>query len=44
MLAWQALVCYDLYYNFKLDAFVVSHPDTGEMIVDDLSDGFRQRF
>lgn len=32
---------HDLYYNFKLDAFVVSHPDTGEMIVDDLSDGFR---
>ncbi len=31
----------DLYYNFKLKAFVVSHPDVGEMIVDDLSDGFR---
>ena len=31
----------DLYYNFKLKCFVVSHPLTGEMIVDDLSDGFR---
>ena len=32
---------HDLYYNFKLKCFVVSHPLTGEMIVDDLSDGFR---
>lgn len=32
---------HNLYYNSKLEAFVVSHPDTGEMIVDDLSDGFR---
>ncbi len=31
----------DLYYNYKLQCFVVSHPDMGEMIVDDLSDGFR---
>lgn len=32
---------HDLYYNYKLGCFVVSHPLTGEMIVDDLSDGFR---
>ena len=32
---------HDLYYNYKLNCFVVSHPLTGEMIVDDLSDGFR---
>lgn len=32
---------HDLYYNFKLKTFVVSHPDAGEMVVDDLSDGFR---
>lgn len=32
---------HDLYYNFKLKTFVVSHPVTGEMVVDDLSDGFR---
>ena len=31
----------DLYYNYNLRCFVVSHPDMGEMIVDDLSDGFR---
>lgn len=31
----------NLYYNHNLNCFVVSHPDTGEMIVDDLSDGFR---
>ncbi|MDY4921135.1 MAG: AAA family ATPase [Phascolarctobacterium sp.] len=31
----------DLYYNKELDTFVISHPDTGEMIVEDLSDGFR---
>lgn len=31
----------DLYYNYRLKCFVVSHPDMGEMIVDDLSDGFR---
>ena len=32
---------HDLYYNYKLQCFVVSHDQTGEMIVDDLSDGFR---
>lgn len=32
---------HDLYYNHKLGCFVVSHPQTGEMLVDDLSDGFR---
>lgn len=32
---------HDLYYNYKLHCFVVSHEQTGEMIVDDLSDGFR---
>lgn len=32
---------HNLYYNSKLEAFVVSHPDSGELIVDDLSDGFR---
>ena len=32
---------HDLYYNFDLDCFVINHPDVGEMIVDDLSDGFR---
>jgi predicted ATP-binding protein involved in virulence len=31
----------DLYYNYRLKCFVVSHPDMGEMIVDELSDGFR---
>lgn len=31
----------DLYFNYELNAFVISHPDLGEMIVDDLSDGFR---
>ena len=32
---------HDLYYNFELGCFVINHPDVGEMIVDDLSDGFR---
>ena len=32
---------HDLYYNFELGCFVINHPDMGEMIVDDLSDGFR---
>lgn len=32
---------HDLYYNFELDCFVINHPDAGEMVVDDLSDGFR---
>ena len=32
---------HDLYYNFDLGCFVINHPDVGEMIVDDLSDGFR---
>ena len=32
---------HDLYYNFDLNCFVINHPDVGEMIVDDLSDGFR---
>lgn len=32
---------HDLYYNFKLGCFVIKHPDLGEMIVEDLSDGFR---
>ena len=31
----------DLYYNYRLKCFVVSHPDMGEMVVDELSDGFR---
>lgn len=31
----------DIYFNHNLECFVVSHPDTGEMIVSDLSDGFR---
>ncbi len=31
----------DLYYNQKLGTMVVTHPDMGEMIVEDLSDGFR---
>ncbi len=31
----------NFYYNFKLNTFVVSHPYTGEMLVEDLSDGFR---
>ena len=32
---------HDLYYSFELGCFVINHPDMGEMIVDDLSDGFR---
>ena len=32
---------HDLYYNFDLGCFVINHPDVGEMVVDDLSDGFR---
>ena len=32
---------HDLYYNFALNCFVINHPDAGEMVVDDLSDGFR---
>lgn len=32
---------HDIYYNAQLDCFVIQHPDVGEMIVDDLSDGFR---
>ena len=32
---------HDLYYNFALNCFVINHPDVGEMVVDDLSDGFR---
>lgn len=31
----------DIYFNHDLECFVVSHPETGEMIVSDLSDGFR---
>ena len=31
----------DLYYNYRLKCFVVIHPDMGEMVVDELSDGFR---
>lgn len=31
----------NLYYNYKLHSFVVSHPDMGEMLVENLSDGFR---
>lgn len=30
----------DLYYNFALKSFVVTHPDMGEMLVENLSDGF----
>ena len=37
----ESMGLHDLYYNYKLHCFVVSHPDMGEMIVDDLSDGFR---
>ena len=32
---------HDFYYNYNLHSFVVSHPDMGEMLVEDLSDGFR---
>ena len=28
-------------YNKKLDSFVVTHPDMGQLLVDNLSDGFR---
>ncbi|WP_405379312.1 AAA family ATPase [Phascolarctobacterium sp.] len=37
----QSTGFHDLYYNFQLGAFVINHPDMGEMLVDDLSDGFR---
>ena len=32
---------HDLYFNAQLGCFVLNHPDVGEMIADDLSDGFR---
>ena len=32
---------HNLYYNTELGCFVINHPDAGEMVVDDLSDGFR---
>ncbi len=42
VVACLACTCFrDVFFIYKLIAFVVSHPDVGEMIVDDLSDGFR---
>ena len=32
---------HNLYYHAELGCFVINHPDMGEMVVDDLSDGFR---
>lgn len=32
---------HDLYFNSQLGCFVLQHPDVGEMLADDLSDGFR---
>ncbi len=37
----ESIGLHDLYYNKKLGTMVVTHPDMGEMIVEELSDGFR---